>query len=484
MTHDEWLDRWFDGDLSTAELPQFEAALRADDLLRRSLVERSLLEAGLIDTLAGTGRAAAPRRRFRPTPSSAWKPFAVAAALLVAVAALVVGLRSRPPADPGIVRRPDPPPPTERESREAELKALEARQVEIEKRKAPDDADALRKWEAEIAKIKAEREARQRELDEIRRKERETAPKPPDPPVPPPPTQAAIARVTAAEEAVLVKEGSRLPVRAGYDILPGDGLEGALTIDFPAGARVETSPGTAIRVEPDRLDLPRGTLSATGKLAVTTPHGELTLDGRTLVAVDATTRVEVSEGTAKLKRRDGKNVQIKAGFTADSSELALKPIPKEEAVLRFDFEDGKRPASLLEGEVGRGPGGRLVLNGVERRERGTLRRQVAIENKQGLFTVADGMVLRFDCWMKGGAGSLSIYFWDATQKENLFVVLPGVREGGWTKVAAKLSDFKVEGDSSRGFKSGDTVCNLLISLFDEQPASLHLDNLEVVRPRR
>ena len=481
MTHDEWLDRWFDGDLSTAELTQFESALRADDLLRRSLVERSLLEANLVDILAGTGRAAAPKRRRRPTPTAAWKPAAAAAAVLLAAVALFFALRPKP-ADPAVVRRPDPPPRTEREDREAELKAIEARQAEIERKKAPDDADAIKKWEEEIAKIKAERAAKQRELDAIPPKAPDIVPKPPDPP--PPPTQAAIARVTAADSAFVLTNNERLPVRVGYDILPGDSLEGALSVDFPDGAHVDTSRDAEMRFDPGVLNLARGELSASGKVAVATPHGELALDGKSRAAVRGSTNVEVAEGSARLKRRDGRNVTVKAGFSADSADLALRPLPKEEAVVRLDFEDGRRPATLLEGEVGRGPGNRLVLTGIEKRERGTLRRQVAIENKTGLFTVADGMELRFDCWMKGGAGSLSIYFWNATRKENVFIVLPGIRENGWTKVAVKLSDLRVEGDPSRSFKAGDVVGNLLISLFDEQPAALHLDNLEVVRPRR
>jgi len=255
-------------------------------------------------------------------------------------------------------------------------------------------------------------------------------------------------------------------------------------VDFPDGAHVDTSRDAEMRFDPGVLNLARGELSASGKVAVATPHGELALDGKSRAAVRGSTNVEVAEGSARLKRRDGRNVTVKAGFSADSADLALRPLPKEEAVVRLDFEDGRRPATLLEGEVGRGPGNRLVLTGIEKRERGTLRRQVAIENKTGLFTVADGMELRFDCWMKGGAGSLSIYFWNATRKENVFIVLPGIRENGWTKVAVKLSDLRVEGDPSRSFKAGDVVGNLLISLFDEQPAALHLDNLEVVRPRR
>jgi len=101
---DELLQRWQDGDAGAAELEELATLLRQDPLRRRELVTSIRLELNLHRKYA-PARAAAPARRWR------WE--AVAAGLVLALSAFLVGrlLLIREPAPTLIPALPPKPAP-------------------------------------------------------------------------------------------------------------------------------------------------------------------------------------------------------------------------------------------------------------------------------------------------------------------------------------------------------------------------------------
>lgn len=208
-------------------------------------------------------------------------------------------------------------------------------------------------------------------------------PKPPDPidparaqppppeekPPPPRETRVAVARVEAVTgEASLWTPSGRRPLRAGQDLLPGEGVQaaGEVTILFADKTRLEVGPNTLLKGLTEeggkRLQLDKGTLRAQvaqqppdRPFTVRTPQGEARVVGTTLrLVVDDGTRLDVTEGKVQLKRlSDGKTVDVEAGHYAVAAvgvDLAAWAHP-----LVIDLNDfgNARDAKPAEGPVRR-----------------------------------------------------------------------------------------------------------------------------------
>ncbi len=194
----------------------------------------------------------------------------------------------------------------------------------------------------------------------------EPVPAPPVPPEPPPKvepprtpveTRVAVATVESlAGEAFLVTPAGRKPLRAGHDLLAGEGVQtaagGKAAIVFADKTRLDAGGGTTVRgIQGKKLHLERGTLRAhvvpqpAGQaVEVTTPHGEARVIGTVFrLMVDGSTRLEVSEGKVQIKRPgDAKAVDVAAGeYAVASADRDPVSYPNPLVIDLNDFGNGR-----------------------------------------------------------------------------------------------------------------------------------------------
>ena len=156
-------------------------------------------------------------------------------------------------------------------------------------------------------------------------------------PAPPPPKKPPAVTVTAVARVDRVDGGAN--VRAGQDLLPGQGVEtgrdGRVALRFPDGTRMDVEPASALRELDDRRALlAAGTLRA--KIAdrafnLLTPEAEATLSGTqiTLSTSQGISRLDVETGAARFARRsDGIAADLAAGQAAVIS-ATIRPAPRD-----------------------------------------------------------------------------------------------------------------------------------------------------------
>jgi hypothetical protein len=193
------------------------------------------------------------------------------------------------------------------------------------------------------------------------------APKEPEPPAPKPPpppapkeTLTAVAKVESARGEVFVisAQGQR-PIRAGSDLMPGQGVEigggeSAAVVVFPDATRLELHAGATVNELSDgRVFLADGTLvvDVARPMVVATRHAEAAVLGtRFSLSASEATKVEVKEGKVKLTRlSDKSSVEVKAGQTATAGKgVALAPkrttrgfMMAAPAIWGEDFQDAR-----------------------------------------------------------------------------------------------------------------------------------------------
>ncbi len=138
------------------------------------------------------------------------------------------------------------------------------------------------------------------------------------------------------------------PLAEGAEVRTGPGASAEVVFPDETSVRLgaETTGADLRTVPAKRLELARGTLEAAvvpqpaGKpFTISTPHAEATVVGTALrLSVSAAeTRLEVTEGRVRLKRRsDGKSVDVIAGHVAMAAPgvpLAAHAFPADEIVL-------------------------------------------------------------------------------------------------------------------------------------------------------
>jgi ferric-dicitrate binding protein FerR (iron transport regulator) len=440
------------------------------------------------------------RAAARTRPAARSIPWAVAAALFIAIIGLLALTRSpeevapeSPPVRTAEVPpkpRPEPPPPPLEDPAPPAVPPVAPRP---ELPPSPPPAPPPPKPPA------------------VKPPEAPVAPAPPAPPAPekpspaPPPvrpaTLAVVAVLDRAEGDVFVLgPAGRFAVKAGQSLRPGDGLEcsGSQTMAhlvFPDLTRLETTGDALIREISDargkRVRLERGTVAAwvarqpDGQpMVFSTPHGEAKVLGTTLrLHVDPDpkkgTRLEVAEGRVELRNAAGRPVTVEGGHQAVAAlgvPLASRLVPREEVLLSLDFEDGKLPAGVETGAVERGPANRLCLAGVD--AQGTSK--VFIGPPAGLFHYQGDEVLAFDYWVDGSAAGVNLNVWNRTQKVSHEAAVPKLALSRWTRVTFKLSDM---GDPAARLKEGDLVANLYVQGTGGPPSRrFYIDNVQFSRP--
>ncbi len=461
--------------LAPAEEASLLQALQSDESLRREVIDDARLD-GMLDAVVSTDADAGVRqflagvaaekdatrfvrkvesrvRRLRPAQSKPWWILGLAAAALVAVVYFATRAEQKP-VQHDVVKQ-QPPPPVAPPSTSSPRPPIASTQLP-----SPKSQDVLPPPVTSTALPPPNTQDLQ-------------LPQPPKPE--PEPTRVAVATIEST----------------GKPLLEGEGIDGAAVLVFVDGTRIESTEGTELRkLSARRVTVEKGAITAkvATPMVFVTPHGEASVLGTTLsIAVDdASTRLEVTEGKVKLTR-DRKSVDVKAGqfaVAAANVELVARPTPKFDTLLSYSFEDGKRLPELLTGTVARGPGNRLCVSGAEQTERGVTRRVVKIERKSGLFDVAEEAQLGFDCWMQGGGGTIAIYLWDQTKRDNVWTRVSKLAEKKWSRVTVRLDELRLESDRAVAPATGDVISNVLVSFDVEAPGALHLDNVEVLRPRR
>jgi hypothetical protein len=318
-----------------------------------------------------------------------------------------------------------------------------------------------------------------------------------------PVTTVVVATLNRIEGDVSIVSGStRTPAKAGQELRQGEGLEcrgprSWALLSYPDRTRVELEGDTLVREllprEPGkglRVYVEKGAVRAevakqpAGQpMLFDTPHGEAKVVGTVLrVQVDADpkkgTRLDVEEGKVELRNAAGKSVVVEAGHTAvatPGSAPTTKRFPKEETLLSYDFEDGKKPASLSKAAVVQGPDRRLCL-AVESDAGGSSR--LSFGDDDGLFTATGEEILSFDYWVDAQASSVNVSLWNRTQKQPIEGGLPKLTAGKWTRATVRLAEV-----GEIRMKEGDWVVSLLLQATGAPPRKFFVDNLVISRPR-
>jgi hypothetical protein len=364
-----------------------------------------------------------------------------------------------------------------RKRSEERLREMEQEEARLARQEspAPPDPSAEEKRQAEVAKLKSEKERIEREMrdaiDAARKAEERVqaqarTPESPKGPEAPPPaplreTQASVAKISevAGEVFVTGKEG-RSPARAEMDLLPGQGLETAENeargvLVFADGTRVEAGPGAAVkdlRAEGGkRVFVEKGAVRAEvarqpkdQAMVFETPHGMAKVLGTTLrIVVESgekgSTQLEVTEGKVRLQRRfDGRTVDVPSGYYAVAArgvELAAKRL-RETLLWRLEID--KLPP-LSSGKIASVSGKRVLVSGVPPNP-DYFGGQIGYIHDGGkaFFTATAKTAVRFRYFLKETA-SLSFMLYNQTKQENLFTEIEAV-VGRWTTVTLFLKD--------------------------------------------
>ena len=384
------MSRHLEHDLSEEEQAELEGALSRSQEACRELLLLSSLHHELFGLAAG--RAAAPqvrsRRRIHPVPQRrTWISAVVAAGFLVAVAAPLLLLKTRPPENTSrLVERaerfsdrhllPEPEgtgPEADRKQAEQDLELIGRKQRQLEELREQAEREnrerQRREAEARLALLAAERQAAIENLERARTDERkvpEERPKPESAREPGAPETAVFpATLTKVEGAVRVFSRNRLgAARVGQGLEADDRLEcgagAGAEVAFGDGTRLDVGPQTTIAGWADalgkRISLRLGRLSAEvakqppgHPLLLSTPHGELRVLGTTLSlrVTSESTELEVQTGKVRLTRgKDGAGVDVTAGHLAEiASGVEFVPRP----VRVYEFQDGAAPTARYAG---------------------------------------------------------------------------------------------------------------------------------------
>jgi len=514
--HDDRILGYLDGSLQPEEIARLEEALRSDPTVGTRFAQLALLEQLLPESAPAeespeieildvpppkTRIPLAPTRRARRPAPPSWTPLPwgkIAAGVLLCFAALFF-----------LTRRPEP---------RAELPSTEAR------RPLPPPPVALPEQPTPSAPVESPAPVVVPTPPDLPPQPPPEAPPPHRPAPPSPPVEeapkpresrtiaAAWATVLRVEGSVtLLTAGGRLPVKAGAELRPGDGLEtaggpAAVAFRYPDGTMVETQADTAIadaasdRSAGKTLLLSRGSISAQVTpqaigmpFVIQTPQAEVTVIGTRLsLSVSPTaTRLDVREGRVRLARKiDLKAVEVSAGqfaVASSSADLRAQPIARKAAeeppvlppaLLRFDFEDGRRPEPWEGGLIEAGPkreGNKYCLNADKLSVTLGARKPLALR-------YSDELVLSFDHWVAPAGHRLSIRLVNSSQSlTHTFTVLQPAGET-WSRFSMPLKE--MFGDSARRFREGDRISSVTLFVELRPKAAFYVDNLEITEKKK
>jgi hypothetical protein len=463
-----------------------------------------------------TARAPALARSARPS----WVPWMVAAALALTICGLLVLTNRMERGERELSQaRELPVSPARPEETMPELPSPLKRERPVERNREP--AIEARKRET-IAPLELPGPTTQ---PESAKKEDEASPSPVRPEPPPAieqPVHTKPRRPVSSETVSTVAVVDRLEgdvhvitgtgkslAKQGYELLPGDGLECSgprsfALVSYSDKTRLELAGNTLIRemserttasagraAAPRRLYLEKGSVKAEvarqpEPMLFSTPHGEARVLGTTLrIVVDSDpkkgTHLEVEEGKVELRNTAGKALLVEAGHqavAATGAPLLLKPLMREEVLLAFDFEDGKKPALVETGIVERGPGSRICLSG-EPDPSGSSKVFIG-DGANGLFNFQGDEVLSFDYWADPQCSQVNFNFWDRTQGKTHEGQVSKVVVGKWTRVTFKLAEL---GDAGNRLKERDWVVNLYLQGTGPPPRRFYIDNVLITRAR-
>jgi RNA polymerase sigma factor (sigma-70 family) len=146
--------------------------------------------------------------------------------------------------------------------------------------------------------------------------------------------------------------------------------------------------------------------------------------------------------------------------------------PAREVLLRYDFEDGRRPALCTTGKVVAGPespGSRFCVESDP---------TVFLQKEGGLFTYTEDTVLVLDLWLEPPLATVDFHFWNETQHASFGWGGLRVPPRQWGRgLVVRLSDFHY---GSGAPKPGDRVSNFSIKR-GEAGGRMYVDNLEFGR---
>jgi len=184
----------------------------------------------------------------------------------------------------------------------------------------------------------------------------------------------------------------------------------------------------------------------------------------------------------------GAVVMTRSDATPTATPTAtVMPAPSAHAIIAFDFEDGKRPTFLLDGEVVGGPvrdGNKFCVMASDRIHKGMLQKEITFEPPRGVEFVSyePGMRVEFDYWYTAESGKINVGGWSQAQSGHCFMNIDGPAQGQWAHMSGSFDDFRIASDPARGFVPGDKIGNLGIAVSARPSDVLYIDNFTITRP--
>jgi hypothetical protein len=524
-------------------LMQGDPALRRS-FVERMRLEVGLSTLSEASSEAANARPPSRRSARGARSSASMAPSRPAIAAWVAAAAVLVAavlLAVLAPREVSVERTAQFPPPEEpvtavrtedrrkaeeeKDHAETERKLVEGRLIDLrrkegeaaQEREREEQLEARRRADEALRAIQADREAteaRLREADERERRalEEVTRVAVKETPVRPPSvTAVTAARLDRVEgEVYVTTRAGRKAAAVGQDILAGEGVacagaHGFAVLTFPDKSRLELSCGASVRdlhdIDPaarrgKRVFVEKGAVKADiaaqpkdRPLMVGSPQAELKVVGTTFrLTVDAdpksATVLEVEEGKIELRTTAGKSVDVAAGRMAVAMPGAMpvvRALPKEEALVGLDFEDGKKSALITMGAVEKGPdrpGNRFVLAGIP--DPSGVSRLFIAEDVLGLFTFQGDEVLSFDYWADTQSAQVNFNFYSRSRQLAFQGFVPKPVFGKWAHASIRLADL---GTPESRLHEEDWVVHLYMQATGAATKRFYVDNVQITRPR-
>ncbi len=305
-----------------------------------------------------------------------------------------------------------------------------------------------------------------------------------------------------------------LVLRQDVELRPGDRIEtgaaSSATLRYAETATLRlnaevllTFPATdddsrAVRVDKGELVVEAATLPQAGPLTFATPHARAVvvgLDSRLSLAVTGgQTRLQVERGRVLfVETRDGTTRELSTAQSALATtavespavvRAGVKTIPQTPAsitLLQLDFEDGLRPATLVDGRVVQGPerpGSRYCVTGTRLQLGGSL---IGVRLANLPLRYSETLVVTFDYWIGAGSRGLGVRLVNRDQKQLYQLLLRKVVRESWAHAEMRVSDFGPVAASDLRMESGDRLDRVLIIVDGAaSDQSLFIDNLKVV----
>ncbi len=303
-------------------------------------------------------------------------------------------------------------------------------------------------------------------------------------------------RADAAAAAFLLGDGTRVALRARSEVLvspPRPGVDSAATVTLTSGSLFVRHPADAgtFSIRTSQGEVRASRAGAAGFGVQQTQSGVVV--GVVYGAVQAATPTDVlgiGSGLASTLQASAASPRRPLDVSAAFAWSASTEV-RREALLHFDFDDGRAPKPWDAAHVVRCPPRRNASQGfcLGAQHYDVAPWVVGVEmndQKAGLFTHERGAILAFDYWVGQGAvgHEQRLEVWLETgpgRTGGYHYDIEGVESAQWVHVEIPLDDFRMNKDRNRRIGAGERIDFLSMMVHWRAEDILFLDNVEILR---